>query len=254
MASSSAETIAPAAGHRLGTLPSGDEHIDISSILDGSLPNFEAVDNVGWRIQTMRGIVYEVDTAAQVSNRLADWTDLTQVKVARGLGPFMPLDSFPEFASEQDGGHIGESSISDLLVDLSSVDHSAQAAPNSEFSAVSIATPSAASPQLDFQRASDRHGGVRRDKRDSKGSKAAPTAMFADATRVVAKPRGFRTATALSIGILCGAMALASFTEPAPMGAAKLEAVQMPLLEPTQRGALQAAQKEMAKGNYMTAA
>ena len=104
----------------LGDMPRGDEAIDIASILgqaDGLedtesidhpspaaklapkqplLPQVKDPNEPAWRVKSARGVIYEMSSTDEVLDWLNEHTDWDKVSIARGLGPFLDVDSYPE--------------------------------------------------------------------------------------------------------------------------------------------------------------
>jgi hypothetical protein len=172
----------------LGSLPTDDEAIDISELLEGTSAHLhgdqtrpESSDEVittfpvtpptddlkaGWRIKNPRGVVYEMNTEGDVVSWLMNQTDLTAIRVSRGAGSFQPVSEFPELSESAsvpaveptgslDGSladSMSEPDMGDLLVDMN---------PAMFINEVSREVQQEDGPgdlELDFHRASTRHG------------------------------------------------------------------------------------------------
>ena len=254
-------------GPALGSLPTEDEGVDISAILDesgsGLIAPTPASDHSqgGWRIRTARGIVYELGSTSEVAQRLADWTDLSQIKVARGLGPFLDVDSYAEFSVQRETAvpkgadglvssqNISQPEMSDFLVDVNPAVFSNT---QSEIMAPTETAAELRTPQLDFDRASDRHGaGHERPRQPAPSQSPKSMTTVSDATNTKLKARGFRTvAVLILVSMLAGVLILESGVK-APDARAKITDVSR---TPQIRAAIKSADEAMQAGKYTTAA
>ena len=252
-------------GSALGNLPTAGEGVDISAILDESGTGILKADMSandgpkGWRIRTARGIVYELGTTSEVSQRLADWTDLSQIKIARGLGPFMNVDSYEEFGQDLDeprvqgadalvSQNISRPEMADFLVDVNPAVFSNT---QSEITAPEVEQSDIA-PKLDFERASERHGSGHDRTRQTIPSQAPLSrSVVSDATNSKVKARGFRTiAVVVFATMLAGVLLLEA---PGTNINVKTHAA-ISTITPKVRAGIVSADRAMDAGNFTTAA
>ena len=263
------ETLSPSDAMRLGPLPTADDSIDLSAILEGtssthgagsiSAPQAQPKSNrgapsgpdaeTGWRIRTARGVVYEMETEGDVVQRISDWTDLSTVEIARGLGPFLAVDAYPQFqASEQTEESLGSASSSnvpDFLVDVNpavfSNTHDGILKPQ--------VAPVDESPSLDYDRASERHAGTLRKGRTDPALRGP---VVSQAVASTASPHGFRSVAVIIALVLMGAIGFLEFSGSGGV----TQPVKAKTTEGTQRDSkrLRMAIHAMDSGNYTTAA
>ena len=131
--SGESDTIAPLDNMKLGLLPTAGDSIDIAELLsDGRessvpAPTSTSMDPArdhtasmpdsgegGWKVRDGRGVVYEFETLSELRQYLTGYPDRSELRVARGIGPFRDIDAFDELAMDND---VDESDIRSKFVD-----------------------------------------------------------------------------------------------------------------------------------------
>ncbi len=154
---SQADTLGLDIGTRLGPLPTDGEDVDISAILNSETNHIAVSESeTSWRVRTPRGVIYEASTEAEVIRHIESADEPSRLEAARGLGPFRSIDTYAEFTALVGGSSIIQSSMSELLEDMS-----VAASMNSSINTTGYeANSTPGSLELDLKSASHRHSGV----------------------------------------------------------------------------------------------